>query len=94
MLRSEIGAAAGMLMVGAVAYRMRQPVKRWWREHGQLNGPGPLSHGTSSSGPTSHRQNLTHQNPRAQVMTNQRKNNRSRTSGLRRPESFTAWFSK
>jgi hypothetical protein len=51
MLRSEIGAVAGMIVVGAVAYRMKQPVRSWWRERGQLNGPAPLPHARALPGP-------------------------------------------
>ena len=39
MLRSEISAVAGLIVVGAVAYRTRQPFGTWLRERRQLNGP-------------------------------------------------------
>ena len=51
MLRSEIGAAAGVIAVGAVAYRMRQQVKSWWQVRGQLNGPRPFPHARVLPGP-------------------------------------------
>jgi methionine-rich copper-binding protein CopC len=51
MLRSDIGGAAGIIMVGAVAYRMTQPVRTWWRARGQLNFPGPLPRARVLLGP-------------------------------------------
>jgi len=51
----DIGAAASLIMVGAVAYRLRQPLQKWWRRRGRLaaveqapakrfsQGPHPVS---------------------------------------------------
>ena len=51
MLRSDIGGAAGMIMIGAIAYRMAQPVRNWWRVRGQLNSPAPRGHARVLPGP-------------------------------------------
>jgi hypothetical protein len=38
-LHGDLGAAASLIMVGAVAYRMREPLRKWWRMRGQLGAP-------------------------------------------------------
>jgi hypothetical protein len=35
--QSDLGAVAGLIMVGAAAHRLRQPVRKWWRTRGQLS---------------------------------------------------------
>jgi len=37
----DIGAAASLIMVGAVAYRLRQPFQKWWRRRDRLASGGP-----------------------------------------------------
>ena len=51
MLRTEIGAAVGMVMFGAAAYRMRHPLRKWWQEKRQLTGPGNSPKARALSGP-------------------------------------------
>jgi hypothetical protein len=53
MLRSEIGATASLIMVGAVAYRLRHPIRMWCRDKAQLNGPGNSSRARALPGPHS-----------------------------------------
>jgi hypothetical protein len=39
--RANLGAAAGLLTVGAIGYGMKRPIQKWWRHQGQLPAPAP-----------------------------------------------------
>jgi Bacterial pre-peptidase C-terminal domain len=51
MLRSEIGATASLIMIGAVAYRLRHPIRVWCGDKAQLTGPGNSSRARALPGP-------------------------------------------
>jgi hypothetical protein len=38
-LRGDFGAAASLITVGAIAYGMNRPIRKWWRQYGQLGAP-------------------------------------------------------
>ena len=50
-LRSELGATASLIMIGAVAYRLRHPIRGWWRERAQIVGHGKVHCGRALPGP-------------------------------------------
>ncbi|MFI5455036.1 MAG: DVUA0089 family protein [Isosphaerales bacterium] len=39
--QADMGAAASLIMAGAVAYRLRQPCQKWWRRRDRLASAGP-----------------------------------------------------
>ena len=43
MLRGEISATASLLVVGVVAYRLRHPIRRWWRDERASRRTGKAS---------------------------------------------------
>jgi hypothetical protein len=49
--RSRLGAAAGLITIGTIAYRLRQPVRKWWRQNTQIVGPGKLHRPRALPGP-------------------------------------------
>ena len=53
MLRSDIGAFASLIVVGAVAYRIRQPLETWLNGRRQLNGPRSFPTARVLAGPHS-----------------------------------------
>ena len=65
MLRGDLGAAASVIMVGAVAYRLRKPLKKWWRQRGQLTATRRFSPPRALPGPHPDRQGFTDHHSRA-----------------------------
>jgi len=39
--QADIGAVASLVMVGSVAFRLRQPIQKWWRRRNRLASRGP-----------------------------------------------------
>ena len=49
--RGDLGATAGLIMVGAVAYRLRLPISRWWQANRQHNDSRNRPRARALSGP-------------------------------------------
>jgi hypothetical protein len=47
----DIGAAASLIVVGAVAYRLRQPLHKWWRRRSRPAAPRSASAKPFCAGP-------------------------------------------
>jgi hypothetical protein len=39
--QADLGAAAGLILTGAAAYRLRRPIQKWWRRRNQPAAPEP-----------------------------------------------------
>jgi len=51
MLQGDLSGAAGLIMVGAVAIRLKRPLMKWWRQHPQLPASARRTAPRALSGP-------------------------------------------
>jgi hypothetical protein len=51
IVRSDVAAVAGLVTVGAVAIRLRKPIKKWWRQSARLAVPEQRMSPLKLSGP-------------------------------------------
>jgi hypothetical protein len=53
-LRGDMGAATGLVIVGAIGYGMKRPIRKWWRQCGQLASPALHPAPKGLAGPSTH----------------------------------------
>jgi hypothetical protein len=54
-LRGDMGATAGLITLGAIGYGMKRPIRKWWRQCGQLASPALSPTPKGLAGPSTHK---------------------------------------